>query len=68
MPKNETPCRNCAERHAGCHASCERYQSWHKEHIEQQRKIRSAYETENMFNTYAIESGERLKKQRRAKK
>ena len=27
MMKGETPCHHCEERHAGCHADCERYKA-----------------------------------------
>lgn len=28
------PCKDCAERHIGCHSSCEKYQAFHKENTE----------------------------------
>ena len=27
------PCKDCADRHAGCHAECEKYLSWKADHI-----------------------------------
>lgn len=27
MMKGETPCHHCEERHAGCHAECEKYKA-----------------------------------------
>lgn len=27
-----TPCKDCTERKIGCHARCERYREWNKQH------------------------------------
>ena len=29
---NKPPCKNCTERHATCHATCERFAIWEGEH------------------------------------
>lgn len=35
MVKNtQGPCRNCADRHVGCHGRCEKYKAWQAEHEE----------------------------------
>ena len=28
--RTNCPCRNCEDRHQGCHAKCERYGAWRK--------------------------------------
>ena len=37
------PCKDCADRHVGCHSSCEKYQAFHRENearLEAQRMAR----------------------------
>ena len=38
MMTGETPCHHCEERHAGCHAECERYKAM----LEQRQAIKDA--------------------------
>ena len=64
---NDNPCRECTDRHAGCHGTCKAYLDWHEQHIQKQREIRSKIEAENMTNAFYIESGIRIKKDRRRK-
>lgn len=42
MKQTITPCKDCAERHAGCHAECEKYAAWKKESELQAEAIRTA--------------------------
>lgn len=62
--KNDSPCFNCPNRHAGCHGSCESYLNWHEQHVKKQREIRSKIEAENRTNSFYIESSIRNKKAR----
>lgn len=34
-----SPCKDCSERHLGCHDRCPKYQDWRKEVTEGRRKI-----------------------------
>lgn len=63
--KNDSPCYECPDRHAGCHGKCEAYLNWHEQHVQKQREIRSKIEAENMTNAFYIESGMRIKKEKR---
>jgi hypothetical protein len=63
--KKDNPCHGCNDRHAGCHSSCKAYMDWHEEHVQKQREIRSKIEAENMTNAFYIESGMRIKKEKR---
>ena len=63
--KNDSPCYKCTDRHASCHGSCKAYLDWHEQHIQEQREIRSKIEAENMTNAFYIESGMRIKKDKR---
>lgn len=65
--KKDNPCHGCNDRHAGCHGSCKYYLDWHEQHVSEQREIRSKIEAENMTNAFYIESGIRIKKDRRRK-
>ena len=38
MMKGETPCHHCEERHAGCHAECEKYKAM----LEQRQALKDA--------------------------
>lgn len=65
MKKQNNPCFNCPDRRAGCHGSCKAYLDWHGQHVQKQREIRSKIEAENMTNAFYIESGMRIKKEKR---
>lgn len=65
--KKDNPCHGCNDRHASCHGSCKAYLDWHEQHVQKQREIRSKIEAENMTNAFYIESGIRIKKDRRRK-
>jgi len=54
MSKNEPPCKDCADRTAGCHGTCSRYKDWHEQHVQKQREIRSKQEEENTFRAYKV--------------
>ena len=33
-------CKDCTDRHVGCHAKCKSYQNWRKEYDKEQEKIK----------------------------
>ena len=41
MAANDCPCRFCVapERHAGCHATCDKYKTWNAAHQEELAKL-----------------------------
>lgn len=50
-----SPCYGCSERHAGCHAECDRYKHWQVEHAaEKDARYRQA-QPDAIANRYAIE-------------
>ena len=63
----DNPCRNCEERCVGCHGTCQRYLDWHEQHVQRQREIRSKIEAENTMRSFYIESGNKIRKERRSK-
>ena len=63
--EKDNPCHGCTDRHASCHGSCKAYLEWHEQHVQKQREIRSKIEAENRTNSFYIESGMRIKKEKR---
>jgi len=52
MPKIDTPCHNCSDRHEGCHSDCEQYRSY-KEQMNELHKAYCARKSEqSLFNAY----------------
>ena len=56
-----TCCKNCVERHAGCHARCEKYLTWKREHdalkvrirLERERDVYTAVAKKESLNRMA---------------
>lgn len=53
------PCGNCEDRHAGCHAECEKYLTWSKE----RREARERDYDSRLVERYAIERDKKMKNQ-----
>ena len=51
------PCKNCTDRHAGCHAECDKYQAWSKERREAKERD---YDT-RVCERYIVERDKRNK-------
>ena len=49
MASKDAPCKNCDERHYGCHAKCDRYASFDKERKIEREKRLEACEFERVF-------------------
>jgi len=60
-----SPCKNCTERHMGCHAECEKYRKAREETDAAREKERLHRETEAYFADYAKETLRRMKNRRR---
>ena len=60
-----SPCFNCKERHAGCHAECEKYKSWKGEDMfraEQRRSAKLSEEADYRSNIQTIQKLNRIRK------
>ena len=68
MSKNDSPCYQCSERYAGCHATCDKYKTWQVQHLAEQREIRKKEEEQSMMRSYYVESGYKIKKDRKDRK
>ena len=59
------PCKDCSDRHAGCHAECDRYKQWQIEHAaEKDARYRQA-QPEAIATRYAIDITYRKRKRAR---
>lgn len=56
----DNPCWKCTEREIGCHAKCERYLTWQKEHIAENRARRDSDALH--YVGYVVDSTVRRKK------
>jgi hypothetical protein len=56
----DNPCWKCTEREVGCHAVCERYLQWQKEHIAENRAKRDS--DAPIYAGYVVDSTVRRKK------
>ncbi len=64
MKKNSV-CKECEERHIGCHASCEKYIKETEEIKKEKNEIWKMYDTDRAINGLEIE---RVRKAKGAKK
>ena len=59
------PCRNCEDRHIGCHGTCEKYIDWKEKHIESKRKKFEQKQTEYQYMAVAsMRKAKRLHKKK----
>lgn len=64
----DNPCYGCQERHAGCHAECEDYQSWAAVRAEERRMRDLAFRGEpakQMRSQYVIQAQKQFKRKGR---
>lgn len=66
MRSTKTPCYYCTdERHKGCHADCERWESFLEAEKKRKKVEYDSRNNESIYNRYSIEKFERLKKKKR---
>lgn len=58
----KAPCKDCTDRHAGCHAGCEKYLSWCKIHEQEKAVIRKAKDESEEYRAYIIKSIQRRRR------
>lgn len=63
-----TCCYKCAERHMGCHGSCERYLAEKTEHETERAKLCAAWQKQNDIDSYQKEKAGHLKRLARQEK
>ena len=57
----DSPCKNCNERHYGCHAECDLYASYDKERKIEREKRLEACEFERGFAEHSRELRHRIR-------
>lgn len=55
-------CYGCEDRKVGCHATCEKYIDWQKQHIEQIQNYKDKKRLMNDSRSFQIEGIRRIKK------
>lgn len=66
-PRPNPPCKNCANRLVGCHASCEKYTLFHEEREKQKTELRREYVGKIVAEDYEIKEKLKNKKLSRRK-
>ena len=55
----DAPCRDCLDRHIGCHATCEKYKAFHDEQMEMRRKKRIGFEHTEYLGSLTLQRHKR---------
>lgn len=50
---SKQPCLDCADRHAGCHPNCDRYNAWKAEVEQAKAEIDDKRVSEKIYGSYA---------------
>ena len=58
----KNPCKNCEERHQGCHAGCERYAAWKAEYDARKMEEWRARKSAQIPDAVHAESVERVRR------
>lgn len=59
------PCRDCQDRHVGCHSECAKHNEWQRLKNEEQNKFQSAYASEFAAHSYKVGAIERARKNKK---
>ena len=66
--KNDWPCKDCTERHAGCHATCEKYAETKKVYLELKDKVNKERYKDSVVNSFEVEQKTKVLKKQNHKK
>lgn len=59
------PCGEvCLNRKSGCHAQCEKYIEWKKQHLQRKREVEQYHDNERDYNSLKIELKSRARKKK----
>lgn len=59
------PCKDCSDRHAGCHAECEKYLEARSQNMKVKDRERKIINDQLDYVRYRIESGDRQRRKKR---
>jgi predicted ATP-dependent serine protease len=62
------PCRDCEERHEGCHGKCEKYTSWRDVVNEKKNSIYQARKGEALASSFTIDEVFKIRAKKYKKK
>ena len=62
-----SPCKDCSDRHIGCHAECDKYKAFKKALNNEHRKEYKQHNAENRATRHEVDSKERTLKRQRKK-
>lgn len=68
MKMTGAPCKNCAERHAGCHSECEKYKEYQRIHSEEKQGIEKEKLLHNPYRLISGQTAWEYKERRRINK
>lgn len=60
--RNNPPCKDCAERHTGCHASCLKYAAYKQALEEEKERYRAFSEPVRIYRSYANDNIDKFKR------
>lgn len=61
MPKIDTPCHNCTDRHEGCHGDCEKYKAYKERMNKLHQDYSASTSTRSLFNSYIADRTKKSK-------
>lgn len=62
MKPPECPCRNCADRQAGCHSICAKYTKWKSDYTKHSKAVKEKRLQEYILRDYEEKKHRNLKK------
>ena len=65
--KKDNPCKDCPDRHIGCHSDCERYLAWRKVYDERNSKVFNERSKSRAVDKYLIDRSIKVKAEYRRK-
>lgn len=60
-PRSPSPCKDCVERHSGCHSECEKYGDWNKQRLQQKSKFTDEVIKNRRYADYVMNTIEGFK-------
>ena len=66
--KSVSPCKDCEDRHSGCHSKCAKYGEWNEQRIQVKSQNYANVAKRKNYEDYVMNTIEELKKGRRRKR
>ncbi len=65
FPYPKSPCKDCPDRHIGCHSQCEKYKVFAEDNKQVQYEIRKVVDRENSLNAYEMQRAKRIRERKK---